>query len=155
MRYFLLLIIGVGMSFTSYGQNDVHELSELGFISGHWRGEAFGGEVEEIWGPPMGDSMMGVFKHVKDNATTFYEIMIIQATDEGIYLKLKHFNGDLTGWEEKDETVDFKLLKVSDKRALFDGISFEQLSDEKMQVLVESKEDDEVYSFTYTRFNSN
>jgi len=43
-------------------------------LQGHWKGEAFGGITEEIWSPPLGDSMMFVFKLVDEGKVVFYEI---------------------------------------------------------------------------------
>jgi len=36
------------------------QLADVAWIAGHWKGEAFGGIAEEVWTPPMGESMMFV-----------------------------------------------------------------------------------------------
>lgn len=51
-------------------------------------------------------------------------------------LRLKHFHDDLKGWEEKNETVDFPLVKVTENRVYFDGFTFEKISDTEMNVYV-------------------
>ncbi|MGH9324805.1 MAG: DUF6265 family protein [Vicinamibacteria bacterium] len=36
----------------------------------------------------------------------------------------RYFNPDLTGWEEKDKTIDFPLVSRSDGAMHFEGMSF-------------------------------
>ena len=42
-------------------------LQDIAWISGYWRGEAFGGITEEMWSDPLGNSMMFSFKLVIDD----------------------------------------------------------------------------------------
>ncbi len=111
-------------------------LAEVEWIQGHWKGEAFGGITEEIWSPPLGDSMMFVFRLISDNKVQFYEVGGIRQVDETLLMQLKHFHGDFKGWEEKDETIDFKLVKIEDDKVYFEGLTFEKISDNEMNVYV-------------------
>ena len=129
-------------------------LAAVSWIDGHWIGEAFGGVVEEIWSPPMGDSMMFVFRMVKDGEVGFYEIGHIREVGGSLILQLKHFNGDLTAWEEKEETVDFKLVKLQDNKVYFDNFTFEKISDDEINVYVvvsEEKGKSTEIKFNYKR----
>ena len=121
----------------SEGQNSpVASLSDVYWIQGHWTGEALGGQVEEIWSPPLGESMMGSFKLVQDGKVKFYEIITISEVGQTLIMRLKHFDPNLKGWEEKDETVDFKLVKLSPGKVFFDGLTFERISENEMNVYV-------------------
>ena len=82
---------------------DKATLADLAFIAGQWRGEMQGGITEENWSLAAGDSMMGVFRFVKNGKAVFYEMLLIEATPNGPVLRLKHFHPGLRGWEEKDE----------------------------------------------------
>lgn len=121
-------------------------LNELSWIEGHWRGEAFGGIAEEIWSAPEAGSMMFVFRHIINNKVNFYEAGAIMETPEGLVLKLKHFHGNLKGWETKDETVDFKFIKREGTMVYFDNFTFEKLSDNEMNIYVMISEDGETES---------
>ena len=112
------------------------DLSSVAWIAGHWRGEALGGVVEEIWSPPMGGSMMASFRLVVNDQVKFYELETISESEGTLLLSLKHFSSNLHGWEERDETVDFRLVKVTDDKIYFDGMTFEKVSDEEMNVYV-------------------
>ena len=111
-------------------------LHDIAWVAGHWRGEAFGGITEELWSPPIGGSMMCAFKLVKDDQVSFYEIVSISEEDNTLILRLKHFNQDLTGWEEKNETVDFRLVEVTKNKVYFDGFTFEYISENEMNIYV-------------------
>jgi hypothetical protein len=131
----------------------VASISDVHWIQGHWTGEALGGQAEEIWSPPLGESMMGSFKLVQDGKVKFYEIITISEIEQTLIMRLKHFDPQLKGWEEKDETVDFKLVKLSPGKVFFDGLTFERISENEMNVYVrfESDEQDSEGKFNYHR----
>jgi len=128
-------------------------LADVKWVSGHWTGEAFGGTAEEVWTPPIGNSMMCVFKLVVKGEVQFYEICTISEEDETLILRLKHFHADLKGWEEKDETHDFKLVKITEDRAYFDGFTFEKVSENEITLYVRICDDGktEEMAFHYKR----
>ena len=99
--------------------------------------------------------MMFVFRLVSDNKVQFYEIGGIRQAGETLILQLKHFHGDFKGWENKDETVDFKLVKIEDKRVHFDGFTIEKISDNEinMYVVIGQKDGSEQeVKFNYKKF---
>jgi hypothetical protein len=129
-------------------------LENISWISGNWKGEAFGGITEENWSEPLGDSMMATFKLVVDNKVKFYEIEIIREVKNSLILQLKHFHNDLKGWETKDETVDFPLKEITTNKVVFEGMTFEKISDNEMNVYVDIHNDDgtlETVKFNYTK----
>lgn len=149
MRNILLLLCLCSLSCKS--QNDkktaIEEtlsplIENIAWISGTWHGEAFGGKTEEIWSEPSGGSMMATFKLINDDKVTFYEIEIIREIKNSLILQLKHFNNDLTGWETKDETVDFSLIEITPNKVIFEGMIFERIGDKEMNVYVDIHNED-------------
>ena len=133
----------------SDGTSPPATIGSVSWIAGHWQGEAWGGQAEEIWSEPQGGAMMGSFRHVVDNKVNLYEFMTISEEDGTLVLKIKHFNSDLTGWESKDESVEFRLVKLGDEVVYFDGFTFE-LKDKNhlsLYVMIEGKEE----AFDYHR----
>ncbi|MER3319197.1 MAG: DUF6265 family protein [Allomuricauda sp.] len=128
-------------------------LEEVSWIEGHWTGEAFGGIAEEIWSAPLGNSMMFVFRMVNDDKVSFYESGHIQQLDDSIMLQLKHFDGNMKGWEEKNETIDFKLVKLEKNKVYFEGLTMEKISGDQMNVwvLIEEDGNQEEILFAYKR----
>lgn len=124
------------MSFSDIDIPPKATLEDVSWVTGNWKGEAFGGIAEEIWSPPLGDSMMFVFKLVTEGKVQFYEVGHIQQRDETLILQLKHFHGSLKGWEEKDETVDFKLVKLEGDKIYFDDFTIERISENEINMYV-------------------
>lgn len=163
MRSFLIAILALSVLLCQ-SQNTIPiktqktninaNLEDVSWIQGHWRGEAFGGITEEIWSPPLGDSMMFSFKLVSEGKVVFYELGGIRQIDDTLLFQLKHFGNDFKGWEEKAETIDAKLVKINGNRVYFEGFTFEKISDTEMAiyVLIENKGKTEEVKFTYNRF---
>ncbi len=124
------------LKFPENGESPKANLSEYSWIEGHWKGEAFAGITEEIWSPALGGSMMFVFKLVVDNEVQFYEVGGIREINNTLLMQLKHFNNDFKGWEEKNETVDFKLVKAEKNTLYFDELTFEKINENEMNVYV-------------------
>ncbi|WP_289046225.1 DUF6265 family protein [uncultured Olleya sp.] len=160
----LLTLLALVIYLTSFAQSNTIKfdetisspkanLSQVSWIQGHWKGEAFGGITEEIWSPPLGDSMMFSFKLVSNGKVVFYELGGIREVDNTLIFQLKHFGNDFKGWEEKDETVDAKLVKIEDNRVYFDQFTFEKISDSEINiyVVVEENGNTEEVKFNYKK----
>jgi len=161
MKPFLLLVLLIAISCKAQNTMSLSEgetsppasLEEISWMEGHWKGEAFGGITEEIWSPPLGGSMLFSFKHVAEGKVTFYELGHIRQVDETLVFELKHFGGDLKGWEEKDEVQSFKLIKVDGNRLYFEGFTFEKLSDDEINIygLINQGANPEEVTFNYKK----
>ena len=97
---------------------------------------------------------MGSFKLVVNDKVNFYELETISEENESLLLKIKHFDAALTGWEEKDESVDFPLVKITENAVYFDELTFELVSKDELNIYVVFKEGDENIEakFNYKRF---
>ncbi|WP_282132248.1 DUF6265 family protein [Cellulophaga baltica] len=145
--YLLLLVTGfcTAQNTFSLGEDETAPkatLEDASFMTGHWVGEAFGGISEEIWTKAEGDSMMFSFRLVIEGKVDFYELGHIIEEGETIHLQLKHFSGDLDGWEAKDEFQDFPLVKKEKNKLYFDGLTYERISDQEMIAYVLTEEED-------------
>ncbi|HVF92169.1 MAG TPA: DUF6265 family protein [Blastocatellia bacterium] len=126
---------------------DKVKLSDLDFIAGRWQGELGGGITEEHWSTASGNSMMGMFRYVKDGKAVFYELMLIEHTTGVPALKLKHFNPGLIGWEEKAQAWTYPLVEFQKNRAVFErsdkesALIFDRTSADSMSVTLERVKD--------------
>jgi len=103
--------------------------------------------------PPADGRMFGIFKQSADSELIFTEYIEISAVDGKFVLRLKHFNPDFSGWEEKDDHVSFSLVSVSGNKAVFDGLSYELITPDQLRVELKLRQSDgslntEVSSFT-------
>ncbi|MFN7986497.1 MAG: DUF6265 family protein [Thermoanaerobaculia bacterium] len=117
-------------------------LSKAAWLAGHWVGPALGGEAEQIWSPPKADSMMGMFRLVRNGTVVFYELQTLTEEGGSLVLRLRHFNGDLTAWEERKKTVEFRLVDVAEGIIRFEGLSFRHEGAGKLTVHLTIEEKD-------------
>ena len=130
------------------------KLENIKWIAGNWKGKAFGGLTEENWSEPSGGSMMATFKLIDKGQVVFYEIEIIREIENTLILQLKHFDNDLKGWETKDETVDFPLKEITSNKVIFEGMTFEKISENEMNVHVDIHQDNgqiQTVTFNYKK----
>ncbi len=128
-------------------------LADMAWLTGHWIGEAFGGTNEELWNAPAGKDMSGMYRLLKDGRTIFYELMLVTEVNGSLEFRLKHFNADLTGWEEKAEVISFPLVAKRDGAMLFQGMSFHPDGDKlTIHLAIEDKDKPlEEATFSYRR----
>jgi hypothetical protein len=116
---------------------------EVSFLVGHWIGEAFGGTVEEMWGPELGGSMLGAFKLVVDGTVEFQEVMTLRRDSAaGLALAVKHFDAQLKAWEEKDEMITFPFIRSEGSRAYFSGLTFERTGPDALTIYLAMRQED-------------
>jgi uncharacterized protein DUF6265 len=129
-------------------------IADMAWLAGHWTGPALGGTSEEMWTPPSAGAMMGMYRLIKDGRPVFYELLTLVEEGGSLVLRLKHFNADLSGWEEKDRSLAFPLLAKEAGALHFDGMSFQPQGKDALTVyLAIGQKDGHVReeTFTYTR----
>lgn len=135
MKSFLLLVFGLFvLHFDSFAQDvlslekdqdaNTGSISSLHWVAGYWRGTGLGGDCDELWLPAEDNSMVGIFRYLRDGSLVFSEYMHLVEENGRLYLKLKHFNRDLSPWEEKEKWTTFKFIKTEGQTAYFSGITF-------------------------------
>ncbi|MGB5354268.1 MAG: DUF6265 family protein, partial [Woeseia sp.] len=98
-------------------------------------------------------SMVGLFKLYGDDGVALYEIMLITVEEGVLSLKVKHFNADFSAWEEKQEHVNFRIVKVEENALHFGGLSFYRRGPDKIDGYIVMRNGDEVSEqhLQYTR----
>ena len=93
--------------------NGAFDIEDLAWMEGRWVCRQKGDVLEEIWSAPSGDCMMGMFRWMKDDKVWMYELMTIIADGDEIVFRLKHFDRNMVGWEEKDKSISAKCCRSS------------------------------------------
>ena len=107
-------------------------VDDLRWLAGRWEGEGLGGTVEEAWSAPAGGAMVGYFRLVRDAKPVFYELMTLLESEGSVEMRLKHANPDMTGWEEKNDYVTFRLVKHDATGAYFSGLTFRRVGPDQI-----------------------
>lgn len=119
-------------------------IADLGWLAGTWTGEGLGGQIDEVWSQPSGGAMVGYFRLVRDGKPVFYEILTLREVEGSVEMRLKHVNPDMTGWEEKNDFVTFKLVKLDDTAAYFSGLTFRRISADLIEGYLALRQNDVV-----------
>lgn len=119
-------------------------LEDAAWLVGSWTGTAFGSQFEEHWNPPSAGSMVGLFKLFNDEGVSFYEILLLTVEEGSLSLKVKHFSADFTAWEEKDDYIDFRLVKKEEDALHFGGISFYRRDENNIDGYIVMKSGDKI-----------
>jgi hypothetical protein len=96
-------------------------LADVAFIAGHWRGTVGTGLSEEIWAPPAGDNMVGMWRLVMGDQVQLFEFLTIVQDADGPVFRLRHFDRRGVGREEKDRPIELKLVSWKAGEAVFEG----------------------------------
>jgi hypothetical protein len=140
--YFLLFIC----SFSAFAQNTLNYNDEKGST-----GEALGGICQETWSEPIGNSMMFSFKLVVDGKVAFYELGHIIEKEKTLLLQLKHFDGELKGWEKAEVSENFRLVKITPTHVYFDKFTFEKISDNEINLYVVFEDSGKEMKFNFKK----
>lgn len=137
-------------------------IADMSWLEGEWRGTGIGGNpAGETFSFAGAGQMVGHFWQLAEDGTTrFYELITVVPDGESLTMRLKHFNSDLTGWEEKDgeNALDFKLTERTGTRWVFGAVTFTKPSENKLSVSVEIKRADGSrgsFDFSYDRVERN
>ncbi|PIW56233.1 MAG: hypothetical protein COW16_01780 [Sphingomonadales bacterium CG12_big_fil_rev_8_21_14_0_65_65_10] len=100
-------------------------LAQVDWLVGQWAGEGIGGaDAMESWLPPVGGTMVGTFVQAQGDGTIMFTEHLYLMEEAGtLVLRLKHFHADLTGWEEKDGMLTFRLVAMEPCAAYFHALT--------------------------------
>jgi hypothetical protein len=106
----------------THAQQSKYKIADLAFMAGTWQQKHAWGDMEEFWGPPMGDNMACSYRCVKDGKAVFYEFIVIEQTDSVPVMKLRHFNPGNIAWEDKETPGAYPLISCKDNKAVFEAL---------------------------------
>lgn len=132
-------------------------LDQIAWLAGSWEGTGLGGESHESWLPPVHGQMAGVFHQSSEGELQFYEILQFVERDGSLVLRLKHFNRDLSGWEDNSagSAIEFPLVAIEDNAAYFSGLTYERVNEGHLQVHLRLHDDGEtrIVTFEFARID--
>lgn len=98
------------------------EIQRMAWLTGRWV-NAEGGEFsEETWSPPYGNSLIGMWRWVREGRAVLFELLTLTAEPEGLVLRLRHFDRQGVGREEKDAPLVLREVRSGRSEATFEGV---------------------------------
>jgi hypothetical protein len=146
MKTILSLTLFFLLTAGSYAQSIKASVKDLSFMAGTWMLKHKWGDMEEFWGPPMGDNMVSSYRCVKDGKVVFYEFVVIEQTNGTPVMKMRHFNPGSIGWEEKDKPLSYNIITLTKNKAIFESadkqvkLTYQRLNPRKMNVVLNEKD---------------
>src|SRR5215470_8010699 len=95
-------------------------LADFEWLAGHWTADIKAGHVDQYWAKPGPDGCLGMFRLATPEKTLVLEFFTLRETPEGIEMRVRHFNMDLSLWE-KDQPIILKLKSLSKDTAVFEN----------------------------------
>ena len=138
-------------------------VTQLAFVTGAWTGTLGDRTVEQHWSAPKAGSIIAMYRSIRSDKPTLYEILAIEQDGEGVALRIKHFapGAGLVSQEAKDQSSDHVLVSVSEGRAVFVGgtpespvrVTFVKAGPDALTITVARQRDGQPVSteFKYTR----
>ncbi|OQW59753.1 MAG: hypothetical protein A4S17_02335 [Proteobacteria bacterium HN_bin10] len=111
-------------------------IDDAAWLAGRWVGEGFDGQMEEAWAPPVGGQMIGHFRYWRDGQPQFYEFMVMDVVEGGVRMRLKHFNPDLTAWEDRESWTTFEPVSASPEALIFNGLTIRREGEDRVVMTI-------------------
>lgn len=139
------------------GESPAATIDQVAWLAGCWVGSGMGGVSQECWVPPIGGQMEGVFRQGRDGAVQFSEILQIVERDGTLAVRLKHFNADLSGWEDNsaESAIEFPLAAIEQNAAYFSGLTYRLADPDTLHIYLRMRRggETEIISFELTRMD--
>lgn len=113
-------------------------IDELGWLAGSWVGTGMGQPVTETYSASLGGRISGHFAMADGKGgIVFTEIVDYVPDGPSLAYRVRHFNPDLSGWEDKTgKPVIFRLVAVERDRWFFDGMTLERTGPDALTLWV-------------------
>jgi hypothetical protein len=103
-------------------------VEQLSWLAGSWVGTGMGAEVTETYSAPLGGRITGHFAMADGKGgVVFTELVDYAPLGPSLAYRVRHFNPDMSGWEDKTgKPVVFPLVAIETDRWFFDGMTLER-----------------------------
>ena len=112
-------------------------IESLAWLEGSWHGPGLGGDATEVYAAPEAGQITGHFTQTQKGKVAFYELIQIVPVGRSLAYRLRHFNADLTGWEDATRKPEsFALVAIEKDAVHFDGLTMRRLGPNRIDVWV-------------------
>ena len=117
MRSMLLSLALVLVAAPAFAQGPPAKITDLSWMTGHYKG-AFGtGTLQENWSNPAGGSIAGLIRIMEGDATNVIELIVVEEEGDSLTLRLKQWQAGMKPLA--DGFVVMELAEVGDRKVVF------------------------------------
>jgi len=140
------------------GTSPAASIDQLAWLAGSWVGTGMGSDVTETYSAPLGGRITGHFAMADGKGgVAFTELVDYVPAGQSLAYRVRHFNPDMTGWEDRTgKPVVFPLVAIEGNRWFFDGMTLERNGSDALTMWVRITEDGKTQEvpFRFTRARS-
>jgi len=108
---------------------------KISWITGDWIGDGFGGVSYETWTEPIAGIILCTYRHVSEGTNNFFELIPVSEDDKGsLVMKLRHFNPNMTAWEDKEGQLVWEMTEITDTSVTFGPCTYKLIEKDKMEI---------------------
>ena len=93
------------------------KVSDLAWMTGHYKGDTGNGSLEENWAEPKGGSIASLVRSTGGGATSMIELIVIEEEGGSLTLRLKQWDPGMAPRAEGFQVM--KLIEIDDKKVVF------------------------------------
>ena len=102
---------------SALGQGPSAKVSDLAWMTGHYKGDTGAGSIEENWAEPEGGSIASLVRSTAGGTTNMIELIVIEEDEDSLTLRLKQWD---PGMEPRTEGFQvMELIEIGDKKVVF------------------------------------
>ncbi|MGI9609332.1 MAG: DUF6265 family protein [Acidimicrobiia bacterium] len=105
------------VSAPALAQGPSAKISDLAWMTGHYKGNTGNGSLEENWAEPEGGSIASLVRSTGGGATTMIELIVIEEEGGSLTLRLKQWDPGMKPRADGFQVME--LIEIGDKRVVF------------------------------------
>ena len=105
------------VSAPALAQGPSAKVSDLAWMTGHYKGNTGNGSLEENWAEPEGGSIASLVRSTGSGATTMIELIVIEEEGNSLTLRLKQWDPGMKPRANGFQVME--LVEIGDKKVVF------------------------------------
>ena len=92
-------------------------VSDLAWMTGHYKGTTGNGTLEENWAEPAGGSIASLVRSTGGEGTTMIELIVVEEKGDSLTLRLKQWDPGMKPRADGFQVME--LIEIGDKKVVF------------------------------------
>jgi len=119
MRSMLLVLALVLASAPAFAEGPPAKVTDLAWMTGHYKGDFGAGTLQENWANPAGGAIGALIRIIDGDAASMIELIVIEEEGDSLTLRLKQWEPGMKPRGDGFEVME--LVEVGDQKVVFRG----------------------------------
>jgi hypothetical protein len=118
----MLLGLALGLALVlasapAFAEGPPAKITDLAWMTGHYKGDFGAGTLQENWANPAGGSIAALIRIMEGDATSMIELIVIEEEGDSLTLRLKQWEPGMKPRADGFEVME--LVEAGDQRVVF------------------------------------